>query len=90
VLCAGTPSENAAVFVERPGRRYVFCSEPCRELFEAEPERYAQHLGVVERILGGKAPANLLELLSYFGLSEAAWGHDVKAGDYEFLKQEPG
>ena len=86
VLCGGTPQQNSAVFVEREGRRHVFCSEPCRELFEAEPERYAKHRGVVERILEGKAPANLLELLRYFGLSEQSWGRDVLAGDYPFLR----
>ena len=85
VLCAGTPQKNSAVFVQRAERRYVFCSEPCRELFEAEPERYAGHLGVVERILRGQAPANLLELLGYFGLREQSWGRDVQAGDYDFL-----
>ena len=88
VLCGGTPSQNSAVFVDKPGRRYVFCSEPCRELFEAEPERYAQHLGVVVRILKGEAPANLLELLRYFGLSEASWGRDAHAGEYDFLRPE--
>ena len=86
VLCGGTPSHNSAVFLEREGRRYVLCSEPCRELFEAEPERYAAHQGVVERILAGRAPANLLELLRYFGLSESSWGRDVRGGDYDFLR----
>jgi toluene monooxygenase system protein A len=65
----------------------VFCSAPCRELFDAEPERYAAHQGVVERILAGQAPANLLELLRYFGLSEASWGRDVAGGDYDFLRR---
>jgi toluene monooxygenase system protein A len=74
------------VFVDKPGRRYVFCGEPCRELFEAEPERYAAHLGIVERILNGEAPANLLELLRYFGLSEASFGRDVNSGEYDFLR----
>ena len=87
MLCAGTPAQNSALFVEHAERRYVFCSEPCRELFEAEPERYAQHRGVVERILAGQAPANLLQLLRYFGLSEQSWGRDVSAGDYDFLRE---
>jgi toluene monooxygenase system protein A len=87
VLCGGTPQHNSAVFVEREGRRHVFCSEPCRELFEAEPERYAAHRGVVERILAGQAPANLLELLRYFGLSEQSWGRDVFDGNYDFLRE---
>jgi toluene monooxygenase system protein A len=89
VLCAGTPSHNQALFVEREGRTHVFCSQPCRELFELEPERYAAHRGVVERILGGQAPANLLELLRHFGLSEQSWGRDVVSGDYPFLSAEP-
>jgi toluene monooxygenase system protein A len=88
VLCAGTPDRNQAVFVERGERRYVFCSQPCRELFEAEPERYASHRGVVERILAGQAPANLLELLRHFGLSEQSWGRDIVGGDYAFLNEE--
>jgi toluene monooxygenase system protein A len=90
VLCAGTPAQNSAVFVEHGERRYVFCSEPCRELFEAEPERYARHRGIVERILAGQAPANLLQLLRYFGLSEQSWGRDVNAGDYDFLREGGG
>jgi toluene monooxygenase system protein A len=89
-MCAGAPQQNSAVFVTKPERTYVFCSEPCRELFEAEPERYAKHLGVVERILGGQAPANLLELLRYFGLREQSWGRDVVEGSYPFLSaKEP-
>jgi hypothetical protein len=43
---------------------------------------------VVERILKGEAPANLLELLRYFGLSEASWGRDAHAGEYDFLRPE--
>jgi hypothetical protein len=46
------------------------------------------HRGVVERILAGQAPANLLELLRYFGLSEQSWGRDVFDGDYAFLREE--
>ncbi|HYQ17271.1 MAG TPA: hypothetical protein VEQ58_15975 [Polyangiaceae bacterium] len=87
-LCGGTPRRNSAVFLTTAGRRRVFCSEPCRELFEAEPERYAAQQGVVERILAGEAPANLLELLRHFGLSDACWGRDVRSGDYEFLRAE--
>jgi toluene monooxygenase system protein A len=87
VLCAGTPSRNSAVFVDGPDRRRVFCSEPCRELFQAEPERYAKHAGVVERILAGQAPANLLGLLRYFGLTEQSWGRDVATGMYPFLNE---
>jgi toluene monooxygenase system protein A len=92
-LCAGTPRRNSARVVEREGRRLIFCSEPCRHFFEQEPERYAAHETVVERILAGKAPANLIALVrDYFGLSEAVWGKDAARGRYGWLarRDTPG
>ena len=63
------------------GQRYIFCSEPCRWIFEQEPERYAAHKDVVKRVLAGEAPANLLELVQrYFGLTDETWGKDVLRG----------
>jgi hypothetical protein len=48
-----------------------------------ERERYAAHTGVVMRILGGEAPANLLELLRvYFGLTQDMWGKDTNRGHH--------
>jgi toluene monooxygenase system protein A len=91
VLCGGTPLSNTAEVVTREGRRYVFCSKPCRWIFEREPERYADHRDVVKRILCGEAPANLIELLrDYFGLSEEEWGKDVAGGRYAWLERGPG
>jgi toluene monooxygenase system protein A len=87
VLCGGTPVRNTAVVREHAGKKYIFCSEPCRWIFEQETERYADHKDVVKRILAGEAPANLLELLSnYFGLSQESWGKDVMGGDYAWLR----
>jgi len=86
VLCGGTPRENTARTVVRDGRRYIFCSAPCQWIFESEPERYAAHESVVGRILAGKAPANLLELLrQYFGLQQDVWGKDAARGEYPWL-----
>jgi toluene monooxygenase system protein A len=82
VLCGGTPEHNTAEVVRRGDRKYVFCSAPCRWIFEREPERYAAHQGVVARILAGEAPANLIALLHWFGLSESTWGKDVHRGAY--------
>jgi nitrite reductase/ring-hydroxylating ferredoxin subunit len=54
----------------------VFCSEPCKWLFQREPERYAGHHGVVKRILAGEAPASILQLArTYFGLIRAYEDH---------------
>jgi toluene monooxygenase system protein A len=86
VLCGGTPLHNTAQTLAYEGRSYVFCSEPCRWIFQREPERYAGHKDVVKRILAGEAPANLLELVrSYFGLTPDTWGKDVAGGAYPWL-----
>jgi len=88
VLCGGTPLHNTAETLVYGGRKYIFCSEPCRWIFEKEPERYAGHRDVVKRILAGEAPANLIELLlKYFGLSQDVWGKDVAGGNYPWLAQ---
>jgi toluene monooxygenase system protein A len=85
VLAGGTPRQNAARVAVHDGNRYIFCSEPCQRIFEAEPVRYAGHKSVVKRILCGEAPANLLELLRYFGLEPESWGKDVAGGNYPWL-----
>lgn len=87
VLCGGTPLRNTARTLEREGKKYVFCSEPCRWIFLREPERYADHKDIVKRILAGEAPANLLELLRSFGLTEDMWGKDVARGRYPWLAE---
>lgn len=89
-LCHGTPRVNRARVIDYGDRRQVFCSEPCAWLFQREPERYSRHESVVDRILSGEAPANLVELLrNYFGLSEDSWGKDVARGTYPFLRRAP-
>ena len=90
VLCGGTPARNSAVIAEHDGRRRIFCSEPCRWIFESEPERYAGHAGLVQRVLEGKAPANILALLRQtFRLTYDSWGKDAFGGDYPWLAREP-
>ncbi len=88
VLCGGTPRHNTARTVQREGRTYIFCSAPCQWIFEQEPERYAAHESVVGRILTGKAPGNLAELVrAYFGLDERQRGKDVAGGAYPWLRR---
>jgi toluene monooxygenase system protein A len=89
VLSGGTPEHNTACTHERDGQRYIFCSAPCRWIFDQEPARYASHRDIVKRILAGEAPGNLVELLrSYMGLTDADWGKDVRGGDYPWLHRE--
>jgi toluene monooxygenase system protein A len=85
VLCGGTPGANTARTTLVGGRKALFCSEPCARIFEREPDRYAGHKDVVARILAGEAPANLIELLHYFGLNEEMWGKDVAGGRYPWI-----
>jgi toluene monooxygenase system protein A len=86
VLCEGTPAHNSAVVVRRGDRKLIFCSEPCRWIFEQEPERYEAHKDVVKRVLAGEAPANLISMVrDYFGLEYEAWGKDAYGGRYPWI-----
>jgi toluene monooxygenase system protein A len=90
VLSNGTPRANSAEVVDHAGQRYVFCSRPCRWIFEQEPERYAGHKDIVKRVLAGEAPANLVGLVQrYFGLDYQTWGKDAFAGAYPWLERVP-
>ena len=85
-LSAGTPRKNTANVLTHAGRKYIFCSEPCRWIFLREPERYANHQDVVKRVLSGEAPSELSDLLTeYFRLTPETWGKDVHHGDYDWL-----
>lgn len=89
-LCHGTPAQNAAISQVHDGQRYILCSEPCREIFLREPERYAGHKDLVKRVLAGEAPANLMGMLvDYFGLRYESWGKDAHAGEYPFIARTP-
>jgi toluene monooxygenase system protein A len=90
VLCGGTPEQNSARVVEHDGRRRIFCSEPCQWIYEQEPARYRQHQDVVERILGGQMPGNLLALTrESFGLDAETQGKDAHRGRYPWLLPLP-
>jgi len=85
-LSAGTPRKNTANVLVREGRKYIFCSQPCRWIFLREPERYANHKDLVKRVLAGEAPAQLPNLLTeYFRLTPETWGKDVYNGAYDWL-----
>jgi len=88
-LSAGTPNNNTANVLASGGRDYIFCSQPCRWIFLREPERYANHKGLVTRVLTGEAPSDFLALLTdYFRLTPDTWGKDVYAGDYDWLAKD--
>lgn len=90
VLSGGDARHNTAEVLDHDGRRYIFCSAPCRWIFEREPERYRDHLDLVARILRGEAPANLLALVrDYFGLDPETWGRDTHHGHHPWRRPPP-
>ena len=88
VLSGGTPAKNTATTAVHDGQKYIFCSEPCRWIFERERDRYGGHRDIVKRVLAGEAPANLVAMLTqYFGLRFQTWGKDAFGGDYPWLQR---
>ena len=83
-LCCGTPSQNFSCNFEYGNKMFIFCSEPCRKIFQDEPEKYSQFVGLVEKIANDQAPANLVSLLEYFGLTRSTSGRDIFKGRYEW------
>ena len=60
------------------GRVYTFCSDPCRWIFEQNPARYAGHLSIIDRFLGGLIqPPDSMGVLAYMGLTPAEQGTDA-------------
>jgi len=91
VLCEGDMQTNTATTAEHGGRKYIFCSEPCKWIFEKESDCYAEHKDVVKKVLAGEAPGNVLALITqHFNLTSATWGKDTFAGQYPWLQQPAG
>lgn len=89
VLCEGTPNHNSARTRLHSGRKYIFCSEPCEQIFLNEPRRYENHKDVVKRALAGEAPSNIIALIQkYFGLDCSTWGKDAYGGDYPWMNRQ--
>jgi toluene monooxygenase system protein A len=75
------PGRNTACTLEADGRKYLFCSEPCRWIFTQEFSRFAGHKSVVDRIVDGTAPGKFTDLHAWMGLDpphEA--GKDLRRG----------
>ncbi len=88
ILASGTPFKNNAIVEQTAGIGRVFCSEPCQKLFHDEPERYKNHLDIVNRVLIGEAPGNLMAMLTqYMGLNFDTWGKDSFQGVYPWVKR---
>ncbi|MBT9282562.1 MAG: aromatic/alkene/methane monooxygenase hydroxylase/oxygenase subunit alpha [Hydrogenibacillus schlegelii] len=79
---------NAPYVSEYNGRRYHFCSEPCKWIFDVEPEKYAGFLSIVDRFLAGHIqPPTLENVLAYMGLTPDIWGRDADNYAWAFQKK---
>jgi toluene monooxygenase system protein A len=75
------PGKNTACTLQSGGRKYLFCSEPCRWIFRQETARFADHKSVVDRIVVGEAPGKLTELHEWMGLeAPIETGKDMRRG----------
>jgi len=75
---AGRLASPEPVLLDRGGRRYTFCSEPCRWIFQGDPDRFAGHLSIIDRLLAGHVqPPTLEGALAYMGMSPAELGDDA-------------
>jgi toluene monooxygenase system protein A len=76
-----SPSHNTACTLKHDGRSYLFCSEPCRWIFERQTERFAEHKTVVDRVVAGEAPSDLIGLHTWMGHeTTASMGKDLRRG----------
>lgn len=71
------------------GRKYQFCCEPCKWIFENNPERYAGHLSIVDRLLTGHIqPPTIPGALAYMGITPEIAGDDADKYAWKF-QEEP-
>jgi toluene monooxygenase system protein A len=77
-FAAGRLDSPLPRILDRDGRRYVFCSEPCQWIFEQNPSRFAGHLNLVDRYLAGRIqPMDFDGTVAYMDLSPAERGVDA-------------
>jgi len=75
---AGVLTSPLPKILDRDGRRYTFCSEPCQWVFEQSPARFQGHLNIVDRFLAGHIqPPTVEGAVAYMGLSPEEQGQDA-------------
>lgn len=93
-----TPAGYTGGYLDKPGpidlvyngRLYTFCSEPCKWIFEQEPEQFAGHHSIVDRFLAGQIqPPDLGGALAYMNLSPAECGDDATNYAWAFQNTVP-
>jgi len=73
---------------EYEGHKYLFCCEPCRWIFQQEPDRYKGHKPLHERALAGDiVPLNYAGAVEFMSCTEDG-GHDATDYAWAFPKPE--
>lgn len=88
ITCGGIPNHGHHVghWSDYNGRRYYFCSEPCKWIFDIDPERYDGHLSLSDRLLAGKIqPPTVEGTLQYISIYPGERGDDPD--DYAWAKE---
>ena len=67
--------------VEFEGRTYWFCSEACREIFLAEPQKYKDGKTILDLALDGALPNDPDEFLRFMGIADPSLGGDLYAAN---------
>ena len=62
--------------VDIDNRRYHFCSEPCKWIFELEPDRYKGQTSIIHRLFDGTIGPELDDFYNYMGQSIPERGTD--------------
>lgn len=78
-ICEARPGTIEPHVLDYQGRRYCFCSDVCRWIFEREPEKFAGHTTLIDRFLAGEIqPPTLEGALAYMGLTPETMGQDAE------------
>ncbi|MGH3802191.1 MAG: aromatic/alkene/methane monooxygenase hydroxylase/oxygenase subunit alpha [Pseudonocardiaceae bacterium] len=85
---AGYLASPSPLIHDHAGRRYVFCSEPCKWIFEQKPARFQGHMNIIDRFLAGQIqPPTVPGALAYMGLSPEEMGTDAEDCAWAFEGQ---
>lgn len=71
---AGNQWSTKDHYLDYEGRRYHFCSEVDKWIFELEPDRYKGHKSIIDRLLDGTVPPGPDGLYEYMGQSPSERG----------------
>jgi phenol/toluene 2-monooxygenase (NADH) P3/A3 len=86
-ICFRDPDHFERLWIQHStfgAREYHFCSPGCKDIFDSEPERYAQHWMPVDAILAGEAgSADPKDLFRWWGFDPSEGGEYYGSRDHQ-------